>query len=145
METFQPAPPAAVSRVLATFDRDQLAGFVAVAIDLLDLADGDTDVELNGDEEDSDGDERGDQAWIEWHTMRGSQKRGPNLLAGHEDDEDNDPLEDDDPDFSPLDLGELTSEEQHDYQGTAGTRHEHDDDEPHRVPPHWPVEPANMD
>lgn len=90
MEQFQPVPPAAVSRVLATFDRDQLAGFIAVAIDLLDFADGDPDVEPNGDE-------RGDQAWIEWHTMRGSQKRGPSILAGHEDDEDNDPLEEDDP------------------------------------------------
>ena len=47
---FQPAPPAAVSRVLSTFDREQLAGFIAVAIELLDLADGDTDVEFNGDE-----------------------------------------------------------------------------------------------
>jgi hypothetical protein len=40
-----PAPPAAISRVLATFDRKQLAGFIAVAIDLLDLADGDSDEE----------------------------------------------------------------------------------------------------
>ncbi len=47
---FIPPPPAAVSRVLATFDRDQLAGFITVAIDLLDLADGDTDLEPNGDE-----------------------------------------------------------------------------------------------
>ena len=42
---FVAAPPAAVSRVLATFDRKQLAGFIAVAIDLLDLADGDPDEE----------------------------------------------------------------------------------------------------
>lgn len=96
METIAPAPPAVVSRVLATFDRDQLAGFIAVAIDLLDFADGDPDVEPNGDEEDSDGDERGDPAWIEWHTMRGSQKGGHNLLAGQEDDEDDDPAEEDD-------------------------------------------------
>lgn len=97
METFAPAPPAAVTRVLATFDRDQLAGFIAVAIDLLDLAAGDPDVEPNGDEEDSDGDERGDPAWIEWHTMRGSQKGGHNLLAGQEDDEEDDAPEEDDP------------------------------------------------
>ena len=45
METLQPIPPAAILRVLATFDRDQLAGFIAVAIDLLDFADGDTDLE----------------------------------------------------------------------------------------------------
>ena len=40
MENFQPAPPAAISRVLATFDRDQLEAFIEVAIGLLDLADG---------------------------------------------------------------------------------------------------------
>lgn len=45
-----PAPPAAITRALARFDRDQLAGFIAVAIDLLDLAEGDTDTEANGDE-----------------------------------------------------------------------------------------------
>jgi hypothetical protein len=48
--TFTPPPPAAVTRVLATFDRNQLEGFIAVAIDLLDLADGDPDLEPNGDE-----------------------------------------------------------------------------------------------
>ena len=38
-------PPAAVSRVLANFDRAQLEGFIAIAIDLLDFADGDPDLE----------------------------------------------------------------------------------------------------
>ena len=52
MEQFAPAPPAAISRVLATFDRHQLEGFIAVAIDLLDLADGNADLEGNGDEQD---------------------------------------------------------------------------------------------
>lgn len=46
------APPAAVARILSRFDRDQLAAFISVAIDLLDVADGDPDVELNGDEKD---------------------------------------------------------------------------------------------
>jgi hypothetical protein len=41
------------------------------------------DHEPGGDEESA--------AWIEWHTMRGSQKCGPNLTAGHEDDEEDDP------------------------------------------------------
>ena len=50
MNAFAPAPPAAVSRVLATFSRDELAAFVTVAIDLLDLAGGNPDVEANGDE-----------------------------------------------------------------------------------------------
>jgi hypothetical protein len=49
METFAPAPPAAISRVLATFDRHQLEGFIAVAIDLLDFADGDPDAEEDDD------------------------------------------------------------------------------------------------
>lgn len=38
-------PPAAVSRVLQRYDRDQLAAFVGIAIDLIDLADGDPDNE----------------------------------------------------------------------------------------------------
>ncbi len=40
---FAPVPPAVVSRVLATFDRGQLEGFIAIAIDLLDLADAASD------------------------------------------------------------------------------------------------------
>jgi hypothetical protein len=36
-------------------------------------------------------------AYVEWTTMRGSQKRGANLLAGHEDDEEDDAPEEDDP------------------------------------------------
>ncbi len=47
-----PAPPAAVSRVLSRFDRPALEGFIAVALDLLDLADGDADMEEAGDEQD---------------------------------------------------------------------------------------------
>lgn len=75
----------------------EIAAAIETLIDVLDLIDGDPDVELNGDEHDSDGDEKGDQAWIEWGAMRGSQKGGPNILAGHEDDEDDDPGEEDDP------------------------------------------------
>jgi hypothetical protein len=47
---FAQVPPAAITRVLATFERSQLEGFVAVAIDLMDLDDGNSDVEANGDE-----------------------------------------------------------------------------------------------
>lgn len=50
--SFAPVPPAAVSRLLARFDRAALAGFIEVAIELLDLADGDADLEPNGDEAD---------------------------------------------------------------------------------------------
>ncbi|TWH95285.1 hypothetical protein IQ35_01541 [Sphingobium wenxiniae] len=85
----QPVPPAAISRVLSRFSRSELEGFVAVAIDLLDLMDGDPDLEDN-----HDGDDQGDQSWIEWHMARGSQ----NILPGHEDDEDADPAEDGDSD-----------------------------------------------
>ena len=47
---FAPPPPAAVSRLLGEFDRAQIEAFIEVAIRLVDLADGDSDVELNGDE-----------------------------------------------------------------------------------------------
>jgi len=48
---FAPPPPAAISRILSAFSREQLEGFIAVALDLLDLADGDPDFQQ------SDGDE----------------------------------------------------------------------------------------
>jgi hypothetical protein len=54
----QPLPPAVISRVLSRFDRTQLSAFITVAIDLLDIADGDADAEeddpaeANGDETD---------------------------------------------------------------------------------------------
>ena len=41
-----------IDRLLSRFGRRQIEGFIAVAIDLLDLADGDSDIELNGDEHD---------------------------------------------------------------------------------------------
>ena len=112
--TIPPMP--AVARILARFEREQLAGFIAVALELLDTLDGDADLENASDLEDdhalsplalgfesgrgpgceiSDG--RGDQAWIEWTTMRGPQKRGPSVLSGQEDDEEDDAPEDDDP------------------------------------------------
>lgn len=107
---FTPPPPAAITRVLSTFDRDQLAGFVAVAIDLMDLADGDPDFEDHKLEDDftqhaDDGpgcplaDGSGDRAWTEWD----KRARGGKLTAGGyenallgdstEDDEDDDPAE----------------------------------------------------
>lgn len=46
------APMPAVARILARFEREQLAGFIAVALDLIDTLDGDPDLELNGDEAD---------------------------------------------------------------------------------------------
>ena len=99
LETFPGVlpPMPAVARVLGQFDRDKLGAAIEVMIALLDLIDGDPEAEENGgDNEPSDGDDK-DAAWIEWHTMSGSQKHGHNLLAGHEDDEQDDEPEDDDP------------------------------------------------
>ena len=98
LAAFPASPPLiAVARVLGRFDRSTLEAFLTVAVELLDVADGDADLEDNADREASDGDEQ-DAAWIEWHAMHGSQKRGHNRLAGEEDDEDDDPPEDDDSD-----------------------------------------------
>lgn len=52
---FPPTP--AVLAILSRFDRKQLHGFIAVAIDLADALDGDTDIEANGDELDGTGGE----------------------------------------------------------------------------------------
>ncbi|WP_150291666.1 hypothetical protein [Sphingobium estronivorans] len=53
----QPAPPAAISRILSRYSRDELSGFIEIAIGLLDLADGDPDLEPDGDERDGSGGE----------------------------------------------------------------------------------------
>lgn len=45
-------PMPAVARILSQFDRQQLAGFIEVAIDLLDTLDGDPDLEMTGAEDD---------------------------------------------------------------------------------------------
>ena len=90
----------AVQRILlryARHDRETLEAFLSVAIELLDTLDGDADAESGNDLEDDftlspiavaytdhgPGCPVSDQdagAWIEWNTMRGSQKRGPNIL-----------------------------------------------------------------
>lgn len=94
----------AVMAILDRLNRDELGHTIEVLIALLDIWDGDPDAETGNDVEDdftltANAVERAtsdpsvdcvDQdagAYVEWHTMRGSQKRGPNLLAGHEDDE----------------------------------------------------------
>ena len=46
------APMPAIARILARFERDQLAGFIAVALDLIDTLDGDADLEDATDLED---------------------------------------------------------------------------------------------
>ena len=106
------APMPAVARILSRYDRGKLAAFVTVAIDLLDALDGDPDREGECSEDEvsrctdsgqpvpcngpgCDIADTGENAWIEWHTMRGSQKRGPNITQAHEDAEDDDPADDD--------------------------------------------------
>lgn len=104
--TIPPMP--AVARILSRYDRGKLTAFVTVAIDLLDVLDGDPDREgecsedevsrctdlgrpVPSDEPGCDTADTGENAWIEWHTMRGSQKRGPNITQAHEDAENDDP------------------------------------------------------
>lgn len=43
-------PMPAIARILCRFDRHQLEGFIAIAIDLADVLDGDPDREPDGDE-----------------------------------------------------------------------------------------------
>lgn len=112
------APMPAVARVLSLFEPAQLATFIEVAIDLLDLVGGDIDYQDSADAEDERLTETakyfaapgpgcavsdtGDTAYVEWSTIRGAAKRGPNIMAGQEDDED-DPdrsLDESEPDFS---------------------------------------------
>lgn len=118
-----PAPPVAISRVLSRFTREELEGFVAIAIDLMDMADGDPDAEIGNDAEDdfqlspmaldyvadvpgcpiTEPDAVG---YLEWDS-RGRHKlssAGGERLArdaygniAYEDDEDSDPAEEDDP------------------------------------------------
>lgn len=94
---FAPARAARMASLLLNRHSPQeIADAIEILVDVLDMMGGDPEAEDNGDTE-YNGDDRGDQAWIEWHTMRGASKRGTNILAGQEDDEDDDPAEDDDP------------------------------------------------
>lgn len=89
-------PMPAVTRILSQFQPEQLASFVEVAIGLLDLADGDPELEDNGDAE-LIGDEQ-DAAYTEFHT-RGRHKHtagGTEPFDRHEDAEVDDEPEVDD-------------------------------------------------
>lgn len=93
---FAPARAARIASLLLNRHSPQeIADAIEILMDVLDMMGGDPDAEDNGDAELT-GDEH-DCAWIEWQTMRGSQKCGPNIVAGQEDDEDADPAEEDDP------------------------------------------------
>lgn len=106
-----PLPLPAVSRfanlLLERHSPGEIGAAIDVLIDVLNLLGGDPDHEDNGDDEWS-GDEL-DCAWIEWHTMRGSQKRGPNITKPHEDAEEDDPAGQCDEDGCNTFLGALQS------------------------------------
>lgn len=110
--TMPPVP--AVMSILNRFNRDELGHTIEVLIALLDLWDGDPDTEDATDLEDDhalsplalQGAECGpgcavaDQdaaSYVEWHTVPANLRRKgqPCILAGHEDDEDDDPREED--------------------------------------------------
>ena len=95
-----PGPAAVISGILARFDRGLLEDFVSTAIDLLDLMDGDSDLEDGYDQEPHDGDDQGDPSWIEWHHrdrqtlyLGGPEMWATALLQNSEDAEDDDPAE----------------------------------------------------
>lgn len=73
-------------RVEGEFCPGDIAEAAQALIDLLDGWAPDPDLE-DDDPPEHDGADR-DTAWIEWPTMRASQKRGPNIAGDHEDDED---------------------------------------------------------
>lgn len=115
-----PASMPAVTRILSRFERQQLQGFIEVAIELLDVIDGDEDVEMNGDELDGTGAEddfmdhepngpgcpvadRAEYSYPEWHS-RGRRKEplGPRLSHEDEEDDDQDCGQDEgEPDYRP--------------------------------------------
>lgn len=70
-------PPAILSRAVSRFGRDHLAGSTAVAIDLLDYADSDADLEPNGAV--LDGDHRNEDEF----TLHGN--AGPDRSIAHPD------------------------------------------------------------
>src|SRR5690349_15620332 len=88
------APMPAVAAILSHFDRNQLAAFVSVAIELMDVADGNPDEESEDTDLEHDGTGFGDTSWTEWHT-RGRHKDNPGVTTKEgwscrEDDEDDD-------------------------------------------------------
>ena len=89
------APMPAVAKILSRYDRSQLEDFISVAIGLLDVADGDPDLETDDSDYEPDDDAKGDPSWTEWHT-RGRRKADPGIhdrhgRSMHEDAEDDDP------------------------------------------------------
>ncbi|MBB4858235.1 hypothetical protein HNO88_001554 [Novosphingobium chloroacetimidivorans] len=87
--------------------REKLADAIEALVTQLDLIDGDPDFENDTSDYELSGDEHGDPAWCEWHTLSASRRRAGELNGKliHpargvmlEDVEDCDPAEDDDED-----------------------------------------------
>ena len=120
---FASSAPAAVMRVMSHYGRKRLAVFVAVAIDLMDLMDGDPCFEVGGDDEprSADGDTK-DLAYAEWTSLHGRQRVGSCIASQHEDDEEDD-----------------VGEDSHD-QEAIDEREGFTDEDQNIVPPIWPGE-----
>ena len=105
-----------IDRVLSTFDREQLSGFIEVALALLDLADGDPDLEPNGDELDGTAGEDDFYPHSNWLAQPGCPISDPDACSASDDDAarsdsdgrpgDPEDGEDDDPGGDPCDQGE---------------------------------------
>lgn len=87
--TLFPLPPSYLAR-----RRKAFAAAIEVLVELIDLIDGDPDLEPEEDAEHDGREWSGDEAdaaWIEWHTLSGDRQGGATMSGGHEDDEDDDP------------------------------------------------------
>lgn len=90
-------PVPAVLAILNRFNRDELGNTIEVLVALLDIWDGEPDLE-DDDPAEAAGDEQ-DAAYVEWHTKPSNSRRSgqPEILASdNEDDEEDDPAEEDD-------------------------------------------------
>lgn len=87
-----------VASILRRYDRPRVEAVIELAIAMLDAADPDPDIELNGDEEERSGDEE-PGAYAEWSSLLPARRRAGACVinaCGHEDDEEDDPGEEDD-------------------------------------------------
>jgi len=117
------APAAPLMRMLAQFDREKVEAFAEISIALLDMMDGDLDEDGQCTEDEiscapvagayamptgpgCEIADAGETAWIEWTTLRGSQKAGP-ITTGH--DQHGNPLHEDDEEAD--DSGQCTEDE----------------------------------
>ena len=84
--------PANLSQLLskAQFPLRELEQAIEALIAFRDGFDGHGEPPEEDDPPEHDGTDEGDAAWVEWTSMRGSQKGGANIAGRHEDDEEDD-------------------------------------------------------